>query len=50
MGKTEREQTTIRLPVGLKNKLQQEAVAKGTGFNALVLTILNEERTRRQRE
>lgn len=49
MGKTEREQTTIRLPAELKEKLQQEADRRGMGFNALVLMILNGERTHRQR-
>lgn len=44
------EQTTIRLPVGLKEKLQQEACRRGISFNALVLMILNEERTRHQKE
>lgn len=37
----EREQTTIRLPVELLNKLKQEADKSGMGFNALVLSILS---------
>ncbi len=39
---TEREQTTIRLPAELKEKLQQEADETGIAFNQLVLIILNE--------
>ena len=35
----EREQTTIRLPVELKEQLQQEADKRGFSFNALVLDI-----------
>ena len=37
----EREQTTIRLPVELKEQLQQEADKRGFSFNALVLDILS---------
>lgn len=37
----EREQTTIRLPAGLKEQIQREADEMGTCFNALVLTILS---------
>lgn len=33
----EREQTTIRLPADLKEKLQQEAARRGISFNAMVL-------------
>lgn len=36
----EREQTTIRLPVVLKKKLQQEASIKGISFNELVTIAL----------
>lgn len=36
----EREQTTIRLPVELKEKVQQEADKLGISFNAMVLKIL----------
>ena len=36
----EREQTTIRLPIELKEKLQQEALKKGISFNALLLDII----------
>ena len=39
----EREQTTIRLPAGLKEKLQQEAQERGVSWNSLVLKILNAE-------
>ena len=37
----EREQVTIRLPVELKEKLQEEAEKKGVGLNALILEILD---------
>ena len=33
----EREQTTIRLPVELKVKLQQEADKNGISFNAMMV-------------
>lgn len=46
----EREQTTIRLPAGLKEQLQREADRRGISFNALVLMILKEEQTRHQKE
>ena len=36
----EREQTTIRLPAGLKEKLQQEADRLGISFNGLVIDYL----------
>ncbi len=36
----EREQTTIRLPVELKEKLQQEAFRKGISFNEIVTIAL----------
>lgn len=36
----EREQTTIRLPVELKEKLQQEAARKGISYNAFVIQVL----------
>lgn len=35
----EREQTTIRLPVELKERLQRQADKLGISFNALVLKI-----------
>lgn len=35
------EQTTIRLPVELKEKLQQEAHRLGISFNALVIMFLS---------
>ena len=40
-GNTEREQTTIRLPAGLKEKLQQEAIAKGLSLNAYILLLID---------
>lgn len=46
----EREQTTIRLPIGMKEELQQEADKRGISFNALVLMLLNVERTHHQKE
>ncbi len=36
----EREQTTIRLPVELKEQLQQEADRLGVSFNGLVVNYL----------
>ena len=36
----EREQTTIRLPVELKKKLQQEADKRGISFNAIMILFL----------
>lgn len=38
----EREQTTIRLPVKLKELIQQKADKMGISFNALILLILKE--------
>lgn len=38
----EREQTTIRLPVELKEELQREADRKGLSFNQCLLIILKE--------
>ncbi len=38
----EREQTTIRLPTELKQRIQQEADKKGIGLNALLLEILQQ--------
>lgn len=37
----EREQTTIRLPVELKEQLQQEAGERGLSLNDLLLIILD---------
>lgn len=37
----EREQTTIRLPIALKERLQQEANDKGISFNAYVLSLID---------
>ena len=36
----EREQTTIRLPIELKEKLQQDALKKGISFNEIITTAL----------
>lgn len=36
----EREQTTIRLPAELKEKLQQEAERLGISFNGYVISLL----------
>ena len=36
----EREQTTIRLPVELKDKLQQEAADMGISFNSYLITLI----------
>lgn len=36
-----REQTTIRLPVDLKKKLQQEADKRGESFNGIITILLN---------
>ncbi len=44
-----REQTTIRLPVELKAKLQQQADEMGTTFNGLVMAILNDFLDRQQK-
>lgn len=38
----EREQTTIRLPADLKEKIQKLADEEGQSFNTLVLLILND--------
>lgn len=37
-----KEQTTVRLPVELKERIQKEADRKGMSFNELVLIILND--------
>ncbi len=36
----EREQTTIRLPTELKQRIQQEADKKGISFNAALIFLL----------
>ncbi|WP_408646997.1 ribbon-helix-helix protein, CopG family [[Clostridium] colinum] len=36
----EREQTTIRLPVELKERLQQEALDRGISFNEIMIIAL----------
>lgn len=41
MAKPEREQTTIRLPAELKERLQREADRRGDSFNGLVVMMLN---------
>lgn len=38
----EREQTTIRLPAELKEKLQQEADKIGVSFNELIIKLIHE--------
>lgn len=48
MGKTEREQTTIRLPAELKEKLQQEAIVKGLSLNAYILLLIDRGRLYQQ--
>lgn len=40
----EREQTTIRLPAELKERLQREADKYGISLNALIHHVLSEER------
>ncbi len=40
--KTDKEQTTIRLPEGLKEELQQEAVQKGYTVKDLLVIILKD--------
>ena len=37
----EREQTTIRLPVEMKEELQREAVKKGISLNAYILLLID---------
>lgn len=37
----EREQTTLRLPAELKEKLQQEAVEKGISLNGYILLLID---------
>ena len=39
--KIEREQTTIRLPKDLKEKIQREADKRGDSFNGFVIVLLN---------
>ncbi|HBF2809086.1 TPA: Arc family DNA-binding protein [Clostridioides difficile] len=38
----QREQTTIRLPKELKEKLEKQASKKGRSFNSILLSILQE--------
>lgn len=40
--KNQKEQTTIRIPAELKERIQQEADRKGMSFNHLVLLILKD--------
>ena len=42
MNIAEREQTTIRLPVEMKEQLQREADEIGISFNELLILIINE--------
>jgi len=42
--RTEREQTTIRLPSELKEALQREAQEKGMSFNDYVLSLIHKAR------
>ena len=42
MNIAEREQTTIRLPVEMKEQLQREADEMGISFNELLILIINE--------
>ena len=49
-GEMEREQTTIRLPAELMEKLKQEAEKLGMSFNALLLMILNEAQSQHQKK
>lgn len=37
----EREQTTIRLPAELKEKIQQEADRRGESFNGFIMIMIN---------
>jgi len=39
--KSEREQTTIRLPAELKEALQREAAKKGISLNAYILLLID---------
>ena len=39
----EREQTTIRLPAELKDKINREADKRNISFNAMVILLLREE-------
>lgn len=43
-GKLERDQTTIRLPAGLKRELQREACEKNLSFNSYVLILIDKAR------
>ena len=38
---SEREQTTIRLPVEMKEELQREAVKKGISLNAYIVLLID---------
>ena len=38
---SQREQTTIRLPVEMKEELQREAVKKGLSLNAYILLLID---------
>lgn len=41
MNKEPREQTTLRLPAELKEKLQEEAARKGISFNSYILLLID---------
>lgn len=43
MMQTNREQTTIRLPAGLKEQLQREADRRGDSFNETVIRLRDNE-------
>lgn len=44
----EREQTTIRLPAELKEKLQQEAQERGISFNEYIMWLIDTARRDQQ--
>ena len=37
-----REQTTIRLPIELKEQIREEAMKKGMDFNSFVLSVFHQ--------
>lgn len=45
----EREQTTIRLPVELKERINHIAVKNGSSFNSVIIFALNEARNLREK-
>mgnify|MGYP000094944693 FL=1 len=46
---TAREQTTLRLPAELMERLRQQAQEMGISVNTLILTILNAEKIHREK-